>query len=128
MRTIEEITAAMTALVDGAADRSLTDEEVTEYEGMETELKNVQRTQAVRARNAAYSTVRIPAGVPRTRTADSDGPSDLDKAFENYLRTGIANADISGLRVTNAQGEGGSAAGGYLVPSTFQQKLVDVRK
>jgi hypothetical protein len=29
VRTIEEITSAMTALVDGAADRSLTDDEVT---------------------------------------------------------------------------------------------------
>lgn len=128
MRTIEEITSAMTALVDGAADRSLTNDEVTEYEGMEAELKSVQATEQVRARNAAYTTVRVPAGVPRTRTVDQDGASELDKAFENYLRTGIANADISGLRVTNAQGEGGSAAGGYLVPSTFQQKLVDVRK
>lgn len=127
MRTIEEITAAMTALVDGAADRSLTDDEVTAYEGMETELKNVQRTQAVRARNAAYSTVRVPAGVPRTRSADPDGPSDLDKAFENYLRTGRPNADMSGLQVTNAQGSG-TTAGGYMIPSGFRTKLVDVRK
>lgn len=58
MRTIEEITAAMTALVDGAADRSLTDEEVTQYEAMETELQGAQRDQALRARNAAYNTVR----------------------------------------------------------------------
>jgi hypothetical protein len=58
VRTIEEITAAMTALVDGAADRSLTDDEVTEYEGMETELQAAQRDAALRARNAAYSTAR----------------------------------------------------------------------
>src|SRR3982751_878498 len=65
MRTIEEITAAMTALVDGAADRSLTDDEVTAYEGLETELKNAQaatqRDEQVRARNAAYNAVRPPA-------------------------------------------------------------------
>lgn len=128
MRTIEEITAAMTALVDGAADRSLTDDEVSQYEGMEAELKNVQRTEGIRARNAAYTTVRVPAGVPRTRTADADGPSELDKAFANYLRTGVPNADISGLAVSNAQGEGTSAGGGYLVPSGFRQKLVEVRK
>lgn len=125
MRTIEEITAAMTALVDGAADRSLTDDEVTTYEQMEGELKTAQRDGALRARNAAYNTVHVPAGVPSRRGAE---PESLGKAFENYLRTGVPNADISGLRVTNAQGEGGSAAGGYLVPSTFQQKLVDVRK
>jgi HK97 family phage major capsid protein len=128
MRTIEEITSAMTALVDGAPDRSLTDEEVTQYTNMETELQGVQRTEGIRARQAAYNTVRIPAGVPRTRTGEQDGPSDLDKAFSNYLRTGVPNQDIAGLRVTNAQGEGGSAAGGYLVPSGFRQKLVEVRK
>lgn len=125
MRTIEEITSAMTALVDGAADRSLTDEEVTQYEGLEQELQNAQRDNGIRARNAAYNTVRVPAGVPR----QTPGPADtLDKAFTNYLRTGVPNADIAGLRVTNAQGEGGSAAGGYLVPSGFRQKLVEVRK
>lgn len=128
MRTIEEITAAMTALVDGAADRSLTDDEVTEYETLEVELKNVQRTEGIRARNAAYTSVRIPAGVPRTRTPDADGPSDLDKAFTAYLRTGVPNADIAGLQVANAQGEGSSAGGGYLVPSGFRQKLIEIRK
>jgi len=128
MRTIEEITAAMTALVDGAVDRPLTDEEVTQYEGMETELQGVQRTQNIRQRNAAYNVVRTPAGVPSRGTGTQDGRTDLDRAFENYLRTGIPNQDISGLRVTNAQGEGGSAAGGYLVPNEFQRKLVEVRK
>jgi HK97 family phage major capsid protein len=118
----------MTALVDGAADRSLTDDEVTAYEGMETELQNVQRTEGIRARNAAYTTVRVPAGVPRTRAPEQDGPSDLDRAFANYLRTGQPNADISGLQVSNAQGEGTSAGGGYTVPSGFRQKLVEVRK
>lgn len=125
MKTIEEITAAMTALVDGAADRSLTDDEVTQYEGLEKELAAAQKTEQIRARNAAYNTVTIPAGVPRTRAADPDAPSDLDLAFRNYLATGIPNADISGLAVTNAQGEGSSAAGGYLVPTEFQKKIVD---
>lgn len=128
MRTIEEITAEMTALVDGAADRSLTDDEVAGYSALETELQGVQRTDDIRARNAAYNVTRVPAGVPRTHAPDPDAPSELDLAFANYLRTGIPNADISGLRVTNAQGEGASAAGGYTVPTGFRQKLVEVRK
>jgi HK97 family phage major capsid protein len=72
--------------------------------------------------------VRTPAGVPARHSGPGDGRTDLDRGFENYLRTGVPNADISGLRVTNAQGEGGSAAGGYLVPQGFRQKLVEVRK
>lgn len=125
MRTIEEITSAMTALVDGAANRSLTDEEVSQYEGMETELNSVKRDAAVRARNSAYNVVRVPAGMPRPNAGPEDS---LDKAFNSYLRTGRPNQDIANLAVTNAQGEGSSAAGGYLVPSGFRQKLVEVRK
>jgi HK97 family phage major capsid protein len=125
VKTIEEIMAAMTAVMDGAADRDLTDDEVTQYEGYEQELKGAQRTQNLRDRHAAYNTVRVPAGVPRTRTVDPDAPSELDVAFTNYLRTGVPNQDISGLQVTNAQGEGGSAGGGYLVPTEFQKKIVD---
>lgn len=128
MKTIEEITAQMTALVDEAADRSLTDDEVAAYEALEQELKGAQRSDAVRARNAAYNTITIPAGVPRTRSIDPDAPSDVETAFENFLRTGVANADISHLRVSNAQGEGGSAAGGYLVPTEYRQKLIEIRK
>jgi len=128
MRTIEEITSAMTALVDGAADRSLTDDEVKQYEAMEAELQGVQKTDAIRQRNAAYNVVRTPAGVPSRVSKADDDLTDLDRAFTAYLRTGLPNQDISGLRVSNAQSEGGSAAGGYLVPSRFQTKLVEVRK
>jgi HK97 family phage major capsid protein len=128
MRTIEEITSAMTALVDGAANRSLTDDEVAQYEGMEKELKASQATEQIRTRNAAYNVVRTPAGVPSRVTPTQDGRDELDLAFANYLRTGVPNQDIAGLRVTNAQGEGSTTAGGYLVPSGFRQKLVEVRK
>src|SRR6185295_20149028 len=126
MRTIEEITSAMTALVDGAANRSLTDDEVKQYEAMEAELQGVQKTDAIRQRNAAYNVVRTPAGVPSRVSKADDDLTDLDRAFTAYLRTGLPNQDISGLRVSNAQSEGGSAAGGYLVPSRFQTKLVEV--
>lgn len=126
VRTIEDITNEMTVISDLGETRSLTDEEVTNYETLETELKNVQRTQGIQNRNKAYNTVSYPAGAP-TRNVKSER-NELDEAFTNYLRTGQPNADISGLRVTNAQGEGSSAAGGYLVPTSFRQKLVEVRK
>lgn len=118
MRTIEEITSAMTALVDGAADRSLTDDEVTAYEGFEQELQNVQRTDAIRTRNAAYNVVRTPAGVP------SRGGKSVDtyaNAFNAYLRSGKPNADL----IQNAQSEGTPSEGGYLVPDLFRTKLVE---
>jgi hypothetical protein len=64
MRTIEDITAAMTAIVDGAADRSLTDDEAANYEALENELTAAQRDQQIRARNAARNTERSPVSAP----------------------------------------------------------------
>lgn len=120
MRTIEEITSAMTALVDGAANRSLTDDEVTQYEGMEQELQNVKRTDGIRQRNAAYNVVRTPAGVPSRGARPEDS---YTAAFNNYLRTGKVNADL--IQISNDQSENMPAAGGYLVPDEFRVKLVE---
>jgi HK97 family phage major capsid protein len=118
VKTIEEITASMTALVDGAADRSLTDAEVTAYEGMEQELQNVKRTQEIRTRNGAYNTVRTPAGMPSVGGSKKDTYA---AAFDNYLRTGKPNADL----IQAAQSEGTPSEGGYLVPDLFRTKLVE---
>jgi HK97 family phage major capsid protein len=127
VRTIEEILAALQTIVDAADGRSFTDAEVTEYESLERELDGVRKSNELRARNAAYNTpINGPGAGPAFIPARK--PDTLDAAFEAYLRTGQPNADISGLRVTNEQGEGGSAAGGYTVPSGFRQKLVEVRK
>jgi HK97 family phage major capsid protein len=115
VKTIEEITAAMTALVDGAADRSLTDDEVTQYEALENDLKNVQRDADIRARNAAYNTVVIPAGVPSRTPRTEDPAADL----RNYLLTG---------KITNAQSEGIPSQGGFLVPDSFRTILIEKLK
>ena len=88
MRTIEEITAAMTNIVDSAVDRSLTDDEVTNYSELEVELSQVQKTEEIRNRNAAYNVVKTPAGVPMRTSAPSDELSDEAKGFINYIKTG----------------------------------------
>jgi HK97 family phage major capsid protein len=126
VRTIEEIIAAMTALVEGAADRSLTDDEASEYEALETELKAAQRDGQIRARNSAYTTTVTPVGVPKGGARPEE--DSLDEAFTAYLRTGQPNADIAGLRVSNAQSAGSDPGGGFMVPPGFRQKLVEVRK
>lgn len=121
MRTIEEITAAMTALVDGAADRNLTDEEAAQYEQLETDLQNAQRSGAIRARNAAYNVVRTPAGVPSTAPKTEDPAAGL----RNYLLTGKSNMDFG---PSNAQSEGVPSQGGYLVPDLFRERLIEKLK
>jgi HK97 family phage major capsid protein len=119
MRTIEEINAAMTALVDAAPDRSLTDEEVATYEGLENELKGVQKSEAVRSRNAAYNTVVTGPGVPKQGAPVEDT---YDKAFWNYVRTGRVNDD---LKLSNDQSGAVPSQGGYLVPDLFRTKLIE---
>src|SRR5215510_14021040 len=113
--TIEEIMAAMQAIIDGAQGRPLTDDEVTRYEALESDLTAANRDQQIRARNAAYNTVVVPAGVPSGRPAADEATAE----FRNYLLTG---------RVTNAQSEGVPSQGGYLVPDEFRVKLVEKLK
>lgn len=120
MRTIEEIMADMSAIMDGAAGRALTAEEVTAYEAFEVELQARQASNVIAARHAAYQTNVIPAGVPvpggPRRESEMDG-------FRNYMLTGKLNADIQ-----NAQGEGVGSEGGALVPDGFRQKLIEKLK
>jgi len=123
VKTIEEILASLQAIVDTAEGRSFTDTEVAEYEALEKELEQVRRSNEMRARNNAYNTPV--SGTPYLNTNPHKGEDTLERAYEAYLRTGQANADISGLRVTNAQGEGTSAGGGYLVPPGFRRKIVE---
>jgi HK97 family phage major capsid protein len=46
----------------------------------------------------------------------------LERAFDNYIRTGRENADLVELR---AQGTSPDTAGGFLVPETMRNKIVD---
>jgi HK97 family phage major capsid protein len=124
---IDQILAALQAVIDGAAGRPLTAEEVTEYEGLETQLATARADQAVRARQNAYTTpVRNDLHV-NVGGAERDEFAELNAAFTNYLRTGRPNADIEELRPTNAQQVGTDSEGGYLVSPQFRQKLVEVR-
>lgn len=123
--TVEEILAALREIITTAeqADRPLTDEEVTAYEDLEKKLQAVQRTEALAKRQAAYDAVnRNDAGIHRAPKQD-DG---YEKAFEAYMRTGRPNADLESF--TNAQSEGTPSEGGYLVPTTLRDKIVDRMK
>lgn len=123
---VDQILEALKAIIDAAEGRSLTDEEVTNYEKLEIQLATAQKTQQIRARQIAYQTPVNGGHLAHVGAVRQD--DGLEKAFAAYLRTGQGNQDIAGLRVTNAQGEGSGAAGGYTVPDGFRQKLVDVRK
>ena len=123
--TIEEILAALQAIIDGAmADdgqpRDLTEDEATRYEALEAQLATVRRSTEIRARQTAYNTP-VPGGVVAPARPDLT----QERAFDAYLRTGQPNQDLVQFR---AQGEGSPSGGGYVVPDTFRQKLVDRMK
>lgn len=120
--TIEELMASMQAIIDGAdaEKRSLTDEEVSQYEDLEKKLKAVQATSNLKARQAVYA--RPSNTVEPPVTGNREINDELERAFESYLRTGQRNADLTELY---AQGEGTPSAGGYMVPDGFRQKMVE---
>lgn len=125
LKTVEEIEAELSAIVDTADNesRDLTDAEVGAYEAGEKDLADArarrERTDALRARHAEYkAAVTKPLFVEPRPEKDT-----LDAAFNHYLRTGRENADLADLRA--ALGEGTGSQGGFLVPTTMRLKLVE---
>lgn len=128
MRTIEQILADLQAIIAGATepdatgnpeDRPLTDEEMARYEALEGELTTLQRSAEFRTRHTAYLTPNRSL-VPGAQNT-SQGPTEEERAFNAYLRTGIPNSDLQ----FRAQAEGTSSAGGYLVPQGFLAKITE---
>jgi HK97 family phage major capsid protein len=122
LKTVEAILVEQRSIVDAAGDdRPLTDDEAAKWETLEAELKSVQRTEEIRARQAAYEAPNASlAAVVNVGTAKVDDT--LERAFDHYIRTGRENADLQELR---AQSVGTSSAGGYLVPETLLTKLTE---
>jgi HK97 family phage major capsid protein len=120
--TIEETLEAMTAIIaaSDAEQRSLTDDEVANYEQLETQLAGLRRDAEIRSRNAAYLTpnrsdvhVHVGGSAPAEDT-------ELRAAFTRYLRGDLgAGAEFRDLNV------GTPADGGYTAPDGFRVKLVE---
>ncbi len=132
--TVEEILAAMAAIIDGAAERDddLTDEEVRQYEALEVQHTAALEAQTVeerarntrlelRSRHAGYQ-IPDPSKPLHVEPAVDDT---LTRAFGDYVRTGNVNADLMELR---AQSVGSDQAGGFTAPVEFRNKLVDRMK
>jgi hypothetical protein len=133
MRTIEEITAAMTAIIDGAADRSLTDDEVTNYTALEEELKSSQaatrRDEEIRARNVAYNVVR-PARTATTQVREVLPYNVARVEGRSVFNVGTNGYDFSDdlCKVINTQGGDQDAVKrvNALISAAFAPKNVDV--
>lgn len=110
MANLEEILESMDSLVKFAEteDRSLTDEEVTKYEGLEKDLQTAKKAEEVSKRNAAYQTPRVVIHAAKAKGEDAE----YAQVFDQYLRTGRHTDE---LIQTFAQSEGTTTAGGFLV-------------
>jgi HK97 family phage major capsid protein len=121
--TMEEILEALKAIIEAAEGRDLTDEEAERYEQLEADLAVARRSVQIRSRQTAYETP-VQDDL-RVQVATADKATELDRAFEHYLRTGVQNQDLQELR---AQQVGTDSEGGFLVSPLFRQKLVEVQK
>ena len=122
MRQPAQIMADMEAITSAGSADGLDEAQVSAYEALESELQAANKSAEVFARHAAYKTP-IGDGFPAVISRQARGDAALDAAFSAYLRTGQANSDL-----TFAQTEGTNSAGGYLVPDTFRNQLIERRK
>ena len=84
----DEILAAMQGIIDGAAGRSLNEDEIANYEKLEVQLQDTNRSNEISARHKAYTTPVASAlhvGIPKQDNG-------LELAYDAYLRTGQPNA------------------------------------
>ena len=116
----EEILAALKAIIDGAAaedDRPLTDEEAQRYEELEEKLHTLARHEEIQKRQAAYEAPRF-----NVRRAGSDENGITDEQIE--FRAAFMAGKLGDLAEFRAQSST-TTAGGYTIPASFREKLVE---
>lgn len=123
--SVDQILEALAAIIAEAGDNDLTDEQAERYEALEADLAVARRNVEIRSRQRAYETpVTDSFNVGHQVAVTKDG-TELDRAYDHYLRTGVANQDIAELRDQNV---GTPGDGGYTVSPQFRQRLVEVQK
>lgn len=129
---ISDIMAAMDALVTqyksataDAVGAPMPDEAVARYEELEGMLKAAQRTEEIQKRQAAYRTTVTPLPLPQGNAqnmANAQSGSAVLRSYmtdpQNFMRS-PENAQY------RAQSEGIGSAGGFLVPITFMDKVIE---
>jgi|WetSurMetagenome_2_1015567.scaffolds.fasta_scaffold51580_2 HK97 family phage major capsid protein len=122
---LEELVAALQALVDQAKNpdgtkRPMTEEEVTRCEDLNEKIDLAKRTIAIRSIAKAHATPIT--NNPRVTTRPRE--DEQNREFEQFIRQ-TAHTPYNLER--RDQGENLGSAGGYLVPEGFRNKLVDAQ-
>jgi HK97 family phage major capsid protein len=118
--TVEEILAALQALIDGAQtedgeERPLTEEEQQQVEQLEVALASAQHDRELRNRHRARTAMVRPDLA--VHASGTEQVSEELRAFHHYAMTGQME--------TRAITTGVDAAGGYLVPDSTSTKIVE---
>lgn len=119
MLTLEELLAALKTLVDSAQaeDRPLTEEELQRAEDLKGQIEAHQRTAEFRSLNDAYQAPRVNF----IRTADtSEVGTDEQREFRSAFMAGRLG-DPAEFRAQSSS----TTAGGYSIPASFREKLVE---
>ncbi len=127
--TMEQLLAALEAILaeartnpDGTeapADAPLSEDQMARYEAIEAQIQAVQKSAEIVKRNAAMKSVQLP-GVSFGNVKQKDT---YERAFESYLRTGQRNSDL----IHRAQSEAVGSAGGFLVPESWKEGIIEKR-
>ena len=119
---MEELLAALKALIESAEaeDRPLTEEEEERAKDLTAKIEATKRTAQYRSLVAAYETpVRTDLHVA---VSGADEASPELRSMIHYMKTGTY--DDYAIE-TRAQTKGTTTAGGYLVPTTTQAKIIE---
>lgn len=131
--TVEQIIAALQAIIDEAqasvaasadpnAEPVLTEEQAKRYEELEAQLLVARKSEEILKRNALHKLAVGPvaSGIQVTERIDA-----ATRNFDQFLRSG---GKVDPDLVARAQSEASGPAGGYFVPDTFRDKLIEKQK
>jgi HK97 family phage major capsid protein len=122
-----------------AEKRELSGEETSQYDQLEAELdtlgKEIQRRERHENRARELDRVDRDPAIVNDPTDDSPTSEEYEVAFRGFMRDGISGVSPEQRKVLQqgfvelrAQGVASGAAGGYLVPQGFRQRLQETMK
>ncbi len=127
--SLEEFQQALNAIANKT--EQLTDEEVEQYGKLEEAMLAFTKSAAVKDRNRKWNkpSVNILPSAPK----GDDGEMYAWEGPKGYLRTGQYNADMAGREVNGLDIQQydqtlTTSAGGYLIPTNLEQRIVVFKK
>jgi HK97 family phage major capsid protein len=123
--TVDEMLAEQDAIMAAPAeDGDLSDEQVTRYEELDGLIQRGRgREEIERRHSAARAAVTPPIRTTTTEVRESDDT--VTRAWDTYMRTGHRQHIDNLAPQLRAQSEMVGSEGGYTVPETFRNKIVE---